>query len=298
MDDAFVPTTKAAIFMDIELVRTLQTNPTFLPTEQIWRAFFHIIVVLVALFALDGAFLFAARSIRWRHGSKKSDDEDSAAEHKLAYRAVSILMNGLLGSIGLYDFFFVLPESRSVTERIEGFEELALLAYLQIAYQLWAIPMSLFFVSEPKEMIYHHLGVMVVGSLSAFFTNGFRYHNPFFFGLIESSSVPLVIMNIFKDSHELANRFPVLNAFVSLSFCLIFVVTRVIMWIPQASDFMKLAAMMAYTCDGYIGKVGPICSILVCLFLTALQLYWAGRIVRGLLAFMKGGNQKRRMKSS
>lgn len=283
---------------DLALVAALHDGPTFLPQDQIRHSFRQVLFILTALFVTNGIFLAVIRTFRWCGGPKKTSKLLTMDEHKLAYRAVSIIMNGLLGVSGMYYFFVVLPEKSTLSERITGFEELSIFAYLQIAYQLWAIPMGLVFVPEPKEMLFHHIGVMVVGSLSAFFTNGFRYHDPFFFGLIESSSVPLVIMNMFKDTPETAAKFPLSNALVSLSFALSFIAARVFMWMPQAFDFIRLAAMMSYTCAGYLGKIGLIFSIIVCFFLTALQLYWAGKIVRGMMAFLTGGKGPDRKKDS
>jgi len=268
---------------DIKLVSSLHEKPTFLPPYQIRHSVTQISLILFALFFLNGVVLLTVRSFQWCHGPKKTHKNIATDEHKLAYRVVSIIMNGLLGVTGIYHFLR-LPEETTIAERITGFEELSILAYLQIAYQLWAIPMGVFFVPEPKEMLYHHIGVMVVGSLSAFFTNGFRYHDPFFFGLIESSSVPLVVMNMLRDSPKTATKHPVANALVGLSFALSFIVTRVFMWMPQAFDFIRLAAMMSYTCAGYLGKIGLVFSIVACFFLTALQLFWAGKIIRGVLA--------------
>ena len=272
---------------DANLAFPLHQNPTFLPPSILSSSLRQISLILLTITAGTITCLVLIRRLRLCHGPKKTISETAATEWKMSYKAISLVVNFLLGTLGTYHFFFTLPYHTITTERIEGHEDMAILAKLQMAYQLWAIPMGLFFVDEPAEMLYHHVGVMVVGSLSAFFTNGFRYHDPFFFGLIESSSVPLVIMTVLKENPNVATRYPTANIVVSLSFCVLFLVTRVFMWLPQAYDFIRLAGLMCYTCSGFVCRVGFGSAITTCVFLTALQLVWAGKIMKGILDFVK-----------
>ena len=265
---------------DADLALILHRNPTFLPPSILTSSLTQISLILLSLIAGTIICLGLARRLRWCDGPKKTTSAIAADEWKISYKSVSLVVNFLLGAIGTYHFYFTLPSHTTITERIEGREDMAILANLQIAYQLWAIPMGLLFVGEPVEMLYHHIGAMVVALLSAFFTNGFRYHNPFFFGLIESSSVPLVFMNILKENPNLSKRYPTTNIVVSLSFCILFLVTRVFMWLPQAVDFIRLAGLMCYTCSGSVCLIGFGSSIVSCLILTTLQLFWANKIVR------------------
>lgn len=191
-------------------------------------------------------------------------------------------MNALLAGLGIYHFYVTLPQISTVTERIAGYEEFTILPTMIIAYNLWALPVGLQ-IKEPPEMIVHHMAVLIVACLPAFFTNGFRYHTPFFFGLIEASSVPLVVMNSFRENPDLDAQYPTLSLLTGLSFALSFLLTRVVMWLPQSVDFVRLAAMMLYTSPSVGARAMFGASILLNLFLTALQLFWARKIVRGMV---------------
>jgi hypothetical protein len=49
-------------------------------------------------------------------------------------------------------------------------------------------------------MLMHHVTVIVVASMTLLMTNGFRYWIPYFFGIMEISSIPLAIMNTFMTT--------------------------------------------------------------------------------------------------
>ena len=267
----------------LDMIAELHANPLLLPDPgSIVRS---IVTCLAALCVLH-LVLHMALVVFVGDGRSppKSDNKQEKNRTPLqnSYKAASLVMNALLAVIGIYHFYNTLPQTSTATERIEGYEELSILPSIVIAYNLWALPTGLL-IGEPTEMIIHHIAVLVVGCLAAFFTNGFRYHAPFFFGLIETSSVPLVVMNLFRENPDLDAKYPAASLATALCFAMSFLATRVVMWLPQAADFLRLAGMLAYTASTVGGRLMLGASMVVCIFLTLLQLFWALKIVQGLI---------------
>lgn len=276
---------------DLEKIAELHANPVLLP--DLISTVRSIVCCLMGLCILH---LIIHSTVRGFVGAQSTGGNDSKQNRRTplqnSYKATSLVMNGLLAGIGIYHFHVTLPNMSTPTERIEGHEELLILPCIIIAYNLWALPTGLL-ISEPTEMIIHHIAVLIVGSLAAFFTNGFRYHAPFFFGLIETSSVPLVLMNLFRENPDLDAKHPVASLATALCFAISFLVTRVFMWLPQAADFIRLSGMLAYTASTIGGRTMLGSSVVVCLFLTLLQLFWAAKIVKGIInAVSPSSNEK------
>ena len=266
----------------LEKIAELHSNPLLLPDPgSIARS---IATCLTALCVLHLVLHVALVAFVGDRSAEKGDDDKRKNRTPLqnSYKVASLVMNALLAGIGIYHFCVTLPEITTSTERIEGYEDLSILPSIVIAYNLWALPMGLV-IGEPTEMIIHHIAVLIVGCLAAFFTNGFRYHAPFFFGLIETSSVPLVIMNLFRENPDLDAKYPLASLATALCFAISFLATRVVMWLPQAADFLRLAGMLAYTASTASARVMLGASMVVCIFLTVLQLFWAFKIVQGLI---------------
>ena len=266
----------------LEKIAELHSNPLLLPDPgSIARS---IATYLTALCALH--FVLHTALVAFVGGQSAQNGDDNKRKNRTplqnSYKAASLVMNALLAVIGIYHFCNTLPETSTPTERIEGYEDLSVLPAIVIAYNLWALPMGLV-IGEPTEMIIHHIAVLIVGCLAAFFTNGFRYHAPFFFGLIETSSVPLVLMNLFRENPDLDAKYPLASLATALCFAISFLATRVVMWLPQAADFLRLSGMLAYTASTVSARVMLGASMVVCIFLTVLQLFWAFKIVQGLI---------------
>eukprot|EP00979_Chaetoceros_neogracilis_P015615 scaffold6248_cov251-Chaetoceros_neogracile.AAC.9 len=215
---------------------------------------------------------------------------------KTAYQITNMTVNLCLGVYGIYYHFYSVPaiDSVSIAVRIAGFHDYSIFGALQVGYNLWALPIGYFFMDESPAMLAHHIAVMCVGSISCFGANGFRYHAPFFFGLVEISSVPLSIMNFCKSNPEIVNmKFPKLLGQIRIVFVIVFITVRVFMWIPLISDVLWSAALLGGTCDTNLCRIG-VGSFWSCgFFLTLLQLYWASLIVKGVAQMLnkKDGNK-------
>lgn len=219
---------------------------------------------------------------------------------KVAYQITNMTVNLCLGTYGFYHFYTNLPDIDSVpiTERISGFPEYAIFGALQVGYNVWALPIGAFFINEPISMLAHHVAVLCVGGISCFGRNGFRYHAPFFFGVIEISSVPLAIVNFCKNNRELVDkRYPNLYLQIRIVFSVIFFIVRVIMWTPLMRDVLRSAALLGWTCHTHLCGLGLGCFWLSATFLSCLQYYWALLILKGYVTIFQNMVQVRGKKS-
>ena len=117
--------------------------------------------------------------------SGKGEKGDSAAEKKAAmkasYQLTNLLVNFALGMSGIL-YVMNIDWGESMTNKIIGYAHLKYFSVAQVGYQLWALPVGLFFVGEERAMIVHHVSVICVCSVSAFVSCGFRYYTPYFYG--------------------------------------------------------------------------------------------------------------------
>mmetsp|Transcript_12529 Transcript_12529/g.27071 ORF Transcript_12529/g.27071 Transcript_12529/m.27071 type:complete len:345 (+) Transcript_12529:193-1227(+) len=300
-------------------VHALHDNDALLPPDNI-RASLTRIAASVATISTLYAFLVllirtaVARRRRKNSYEKRNEDNENISnssrcsrrgstgdspapplphisEYKMAYQVTNLVINLVLGLLGLYHFLYtVTPSDRtSPSQRVEGWDDLSIFGELQIGYQLWSIPVGIWLVNEHSAMLAHHVCVMIVASMSAFFTNGFRYFTPFFYGLIESSSVPLAVMNAFRGNPQLAQRYPKVSQMSRNVFIISFFTVRFVLWMPQIIDYLRIAAMLFFTCRTTTCQVGCAMSWISAVGLTFLQLLWATKIVRGLVRLASGG---------
>eukprot|EP00536_Pseudo-nitzschia_multiseries_P001964 jgi/Psemu1/182434/e_gw1.26.61.1 len=151
---------------------------------------------------------------------------------------------------------------------------------MQLGYQCWSIPAGVFYANESKEMILHHLGVVFAASCGAFSHFGFRYWLPFFFGVFEISSVPLAIVNTFKDHPDAAKRHPLLNHASRVSFVISFLYIRVWKWLPVGPLYMRNNFFLFLTTGYGLTKVFVLLQFLFGVYLGYLQMYWALIVVK------------------
>lgn len=194
---------------------------------------------------------------------------------KASYQLTNLLVNLSLGLLGIYyELFSGSQVDHSIANKIMGHPELRYFAIIQIGYQLWGLPIGIFCVNETSSMIVHHVAVICVASTSTFLTCGFRYFTPFFYGVIEISSVPLSVMNSFKNNPDWITRYPNLYGKVRLVFGLTFLAVRVVFWTPFYWDVIVLAMMLWRSS---VGSTKVILGVFNAssMVLTLLQYFWA-----------------------
>ena len=217
--------------------------------------------------------------------------------------------------------FWAPPHTATLEDTIVGYDALVYISAGQIGYQLWSIPIGIILIKESLPMIIHHVTVILCAGMSGFLRYGFRYYTPFFYGIVEISSLPLAIMNAFKDHpRTLQYYYPVTNATVRYLFAAFFLYIRIVLFIPTKYYFLRdhillwtsiqqryrhhtnvagaaetgsspspndQTTMMLYQCFMAIVSFSAF-------FLLLLQIYWAALIIKGftklLLVRRKNGS--------
>lgn len=148
-------------------------------------------------------------------------------------------------------------------------------------------------IHEPATMLVHHIAVVVICMVQCSLADGFHYFSVYFFGAVEISSVFLSILNAFKSRPSWTNQLPTVFSVVKLLFAFTFFYTRVYIWLPTAYDFGRIGVAWAAR-RSKDGSIIPIvmagAGLMAGVFLTFLQLWWAAKIVKGLLRMAGIGN--------
>mmetsp|Transcript_72129 Transcript_72129/g.191353 ORF Transcript_72129/g.191353 Transcript_72129/m.191353 type:complete len:212 (+) Transcript_72129:1-636(+) len=118
-----------------------------------------------------------------------------------------------------------------------------------------------------------------------------HYYAMFYIGISEGSSIPLGFMNLFKMSPTLAAKYPTLNTAVSLCFCCSFLLIRVVWWMKVNLMYWVDMAPLVGSANEAARSGVPLVHIYLWffanIFLTAMQLYWAWKVVKGILRHAK-----------
>lgn len=219
-----------------------------------------------------------------------------AKRRKLCFQITSACANLLLSVMGVYFEYFVKSGAFSLEEATQGGKEFIFLSTLQIAFQVFSIPIGILHTNESKQMLVHHTAVVVVTGMSAFFRNGFRYWTPFFYGIIEISSLPLAPYNWFKNNPEYSAKYPALFDRVRLTFAFSFLWFRVAMFIPRIVPYLLQQYFLFSTHPSLpyraFMSVAWICSLV----LFFLQMMWGSLITRGLLKRFSGEKSTKKSK--
>jgi len=237
----------------------------------------------------------------------KEDMATKERKSRAAAQLTNMLFNSIIGSLGIYYEFWVLPtlstyyivmgrgdnmDTTTVAthlDRIPGHEEyFYLVSAMQFGYQCWAFPMGILVIKEPFEMILHHLAVVVASTLSGFTNFGFRYYTPYFYGIMELSSVPLAIMNAFKDSPTLMKRHPVGYLVARAVFSFGFLHVRIVMWYTRGPVFLRDLFFVAYTLQrNWTQKLFMFSAWVGCMVLGVLIHWWAYLVLKGQFSWFK-----------
>jgi hypothetical protein len=182
-------------------------------------------------------------------------------------------------------------------DKILGLEkELYLVSAFQLGYQLWAIPVGILHVKETTSMIVHHFAVLVSTSMTGFLSIGFRYYSPFFYGVFELSSVPLSLMNSFKNSPELQRKYPLVDAWSRNLFAVSFLLIRIVLCFSRWPVFLRDNFIVLYTREMGFYKLYMVVQWSLAAFLAILQPYWAILILKGIVKVLTVGDGKKKPK--
>lgn len=220
---------------------------------------------------------------------EKNVPKDSSAinKTKISYQITNVFFNLSVGMVGLYLEYWILPtlscfHGTSLDRISFNHEELYLVSAMQLGYQFWAIPVGIFYVGESSQMIMHHFAVVISTSLSGFMTVGFRYYTPFFYGIMELSSLPLSLMNAFKDNPEWIKKYQVAYNITRLVFAVCFLLIRVVLCASRWPPFLWDNFIFMYTRQLGWYKLYLLVQWSLAAFLAYLQLFWGFLIVKGI----------------
>jgi hypothetical protein len=278
---------------DFERFAVFHEQPTFLPESHIRGNvipfILYSIVALTLLYNCIFALIQCYAPKSW----------SSFVKRKVSYQLTNLCVNAYLGVMGMYHYYLTIPPENeaSIDEQVMGWESLYPIAALQIAYQLWAIRMGLFVVKESPAMIVHHVAVILASCMCAFLTIGFRFWTPFFFGIVEVSSVPLALMNTFKDHPVLIEQYPTFYHYVRLAFAFSFLAVRWTMFAPRQYTFLQQSMWAIRSSESYPYILFMSLVWLSSFFLWCLQVFWGTLIVKGLaVTFLFPKESKRAIK--
>jgi hypothetical protein len=206
------------------------------------------------------------------------------ARRRLSCIITNSSINLCLGILGIYYEYFLLPKSVPMVERIPGFEDYFIFASIQIGYQAWSLLMGMFFVEEKPEMMVHHISVITVASMPGFFHNGFRYYSPYFLGIYELSSVPLGMMNAFKDNKHWVKQYPGFYGNCRVVFAAAFLTIRLVMLVPRLT-YLRDAFLVPYfmNSEHSLARTYLFAAWVGSTILFFLQLYWGYLIISGII---------------
>jgi hypothetical protein len=266
----------------IEIIAPVHDEPIFLSEAFIKGKMLPAIVVTAAV--LTTIYLIAFNFV----GYLVDKDASAHKRSRVCYQITNVLFNVFVGIVGIYFEYWVIPtlpiDYSTTYDKIVGHEEgLYLVSALQLGYQFWAIPVGLFFVRESPEMLVHHLAVVASTMMSGFLSTGFRYYTPFFYGIMELSSIPLSVMNTFKDNPTWIKKHPGVFAASRTIFGISYLFIRVFMCFSRWPVFLRDNFIVLYTRDWGIFKVFFMFQFCMAFFLNFMQLYWASLIISGLM---------------
>lgn len=156
--------------------------PTFVPTEHIQQ---ELIQGTIYVTILNTAFFVVCVFIMHKkYASKKATltKDDKTTIYETSYLITTATFNLILGIMGAYLYITVMEHPGDVDVWILGYRAMYPLSCIQLAKNLFAVPVGLTLIHEKVEMLYHHVCVLFVVCVAASFTAGFTYFSPIVFG--------------------------------------------------------------------------------------------------------------------
>ena len=175
----------------------------------------------------------------------------------------------------------------------------------------WDIPTGLCTPAlREVPMILHHIGMFVTAAISmGILSNGvpiFAYYAPFYFGIVEISSIPLIIVDIFHPKHKAWNMYlnsnersgwiMKLNDTARPLFALLFILVRMVAF-PYISIVGVLRDALHVTSLPLEQRNNvPNLPLYIIAFLnvafSCLQFYWGTLLIRQIIKLLKGPTTK------
>ena len=214
------------------------------------------------------------------------------------------------GCIDWSNQLYFVDEVFSQAERVDAVQNLYLSEFVFGMMFFWDLPTSLL-SKELRDvpMVLHHVGMVLVSAVAMGVLSDGRpllgYYAPFFFGLIEVSSVPLVLVDMFHPKHkewsaylqsEASPFLHQMNETCRIVFAASFLALRAL-YFPFETVMGVVPDLMAYRRSGTDMPTLPLDILVVTnLLFSMLQLYWGFLIVRTLIKMLSGISSKSKTK--
>jgi hypothetical protein len=266
-----------------DLVEHLHNFPPFLPAEQVRSAFGTAAVTAVML-------SLAKMAVRRRIALSQNDTQigKKHAERR-SLQAMYLVANTSLTAWGIATLIPMLRSGvwqTSTLVRAEGHVALGAFGSAQAGYSIWSIvtdQRNAYFrgnkLDEGTLMLLHHCIIVLVGMLLATCNLGFRVYAPFFCGVAELSSVPLVIMKGLAKGRRKgyhASR---------VAFAATFFSVRIVAWLVflrlYLIDLVNVISLSGTEMG--IAVLVPWGATIPLLMITLLQLHWGLVIVKDVV---------------
>lgn len=233
-----------------------------------------IFCVFLAIHSLGYA---AARAVR------------SAEPHLAGHAWVTLLAFTALTWYGVEGWFF---QNKWDSDRIMGYVTNAYITVtIMVGFQLYELLccyLAPVLCGKGNQMLIHHVMALLLAVAAR--ENGYlHYYGSFYMGVIESSSIALVFVDLFKQFPALRARYPAANEAARTVFAILFIAFRAVYW-PFVSYYFWIDSLAELR----RGDAGTAPTWLVVMFLvfnallTSLQFYWTHLIVQGAIKLARG----------
>ena len=217
--------------------------------------------------------------------------------HLAAHQVVSFVAFGVLAALGTYQWLSMDSSWGGCFEdHMTGYcASSELLVKLMLGFQTYEVLIALY---VPKlrgpggQHLIHHACVLLLAVLGIGYTYTY-YYAGFFFGMVELSSVPLSLMDLFKYCPHLAAKFPTVAEKTKELFAGSFLLTRVVYFPYMSSGFWSDALEVLSSGGKRQIPVGvPLAFLASNVILTGLQFYWGSLVIKGIIRKLKGAKEE------
>jgi TLC domain len=213
-----------------------------------------------------------------------------------------------------------LDSSSTAVDRLTEARHLHLSEFVLGIMVFWDIPTGLCTKAlREAPMVFHHFAMAAVAALAlgALSPDGqpiVGYYAPFFFGVIEWSSLPLIVVDIFHPKHKAWHAYltqskpstvppppppewlHTVNAVARMVFAVLFLLLRTV-WFPYVSVFGVLADVwsvrdLPLNQRRGVSNLPLVTMAILNVLFSCLQMYWGSLLVQQILKLVRGKSPK------
>jgi hypothetical protein len=218
-----------------------------------------------------------------------------------AHQVVALLVMVYTTVLG-FQYWFSIPEESDMVMDVN--ENGIYLGHLVMGGMLlWDIPSGFLADGMGDPVMHaHHVGMLIVAAitLGVFSSQPLgSCYAPFFFGVIELSSIPLAIVDVFHpkqaawhDYHLTSNVLATLNEISRILFALLYILVRAI-YFPYVALTQVLPDFLSASTKASQADAPAMWAIIfLSLLFTGLQMYWGSLVVRQVVKALGAGGSK------